>query len=79
LIDDVVTFKAVRELSVTPALSPVPVVLSAVLKITVAIQFWLGKLDEASVAWAKYCNGKVVVVFIVPPEQVLVVVKAVAI
>ena len=69
---------AVRVFKVTPEPSAVPVVLSGVRKITVAIQVCPEKLEEPSVAWAKYCTGNVVVVFMVPFEQAPDVVNAVA-
>ena len=82
MIDDVVTLSAVRVAIsfVVEALeeSAVPVVLSAVLKMMVAIQFCEGYGDEPSVACAKYWTLNVVVVFCDPFEQVLDAVNAVA-
>jgi hypothetical protein len=78
-MDNGVTLIEVSVLSVTPGtLSAVPVVLSGVVKFTVATHFCPEKLEVPSVAWAKYWTAKVVVVFSVPPEQTLDVVNAVA-
>lgn len=53
-MEEVVTLRAVSVKSSTPLESAVPVAAFASLKITVASQFWAAKLDEASVALAKY-------------------------
>ena len=54
---------SVRTSGVLPAPeSFVPVALNRSVMRTVACQLLVGKLDDASVAWAKYCTAKVVVV-----------------
>ena len=77
-MEEVVTFKASMLFNVCPGASAVPVVLSWVRVITVAIHLCPLKLDDESVACAKYWTAKVVVAFCVPPAQLLEAVNAVA-
>ena len=80
LMDDVVTLIALSVLTVEVELSFVLVAPVGSVKRTLALQPTLGKLDDASVALAKYCTANVVVTLIlVPfPTQLLVAVNAVA-
>ena len=78
MTEDVVTLMAVKVRSSCAVESAVPVVKFTSRKITVASQFWAENEDDESVAWAKYCTLNVVVVFVVPPVQVLDAVNAVA-
>ena len=69
---------AVRVFTVELALSEAPVAFDGSLNITVAFQPLPAKLDEESVARAKYCTANVVVVLILVAAQLLDAVNAVA-
>ena len=77
-MEDVVTLMAFSVLTTELPLSADPVALEGSLNITVAFHPDPEKLEDESVARAKYCTANVVVVFMDVAEHVLDAVNAVA-